>query len=268
MSPGIYPDMNFADYRRIKAANASVLKMIIQRSAAHWNYEREHPSKPTDSMQFGSAVHSLVLTPELAKSEIVIAPKINKKSPKEREFLAVFCDENAGKIVLEADDYQRAEDCAWAVLCHPVAGEFLADTKRELTLVWRDGQHDVLCKARYDAIGDHVIDVKTTQNASPDAFGKSAASFGYHIQAAHYWSGCEHALNSSPTKFLFVAAESQPPHAVAVYAMGSDAILAGMHLCSSALKIYKQSIITRRFAGYPEVVAPLLFPRYALMREI
>jgi exodeoxyribonuclease VIII len=267
MSPGIYPDMNFADYRRIEAANSSVLKMIVQRSAAHWYYEREHPSKPTDSMQFGSAVHALVLTPESAPADIIMAPEVNKKSPKDREKLSEFVAQHADKIVLEADDYARAQDCAAAVLGHPVAGEFLADTKRELTLVWRDGQHDVLCKARYDAIAEHVIDLKTTQNASPDAFGKSAASFMYHVQAAHYWSGCEHALNSSPTKFLFVAVESQPPHAVAVYAMGSDAILAGMHLCSSALKIYKQSTITQRFDGYPEVVAPLLFPRYALMRE-
>jgi exodeoxyribonuclease VIII len=94
---------------------------------------------------------------------------------------------------MDGDDWFRAKACIDAVNAHPAASQLLAGAERELSLFWTDARYHVPCKARYDARNHGlVMDLKTTQDASPEGFARQAANLLYHCQAAHYFSG-EHA---------------------------------------------------------------------------
>lgn len=135
----------------------------------------------------------------------------------------------------------------------------------EKSLFWMDGQYNVPCKARYDAWQSGIIiDLKTTTDASRDEFARTIANYTYHAQAAMYCSGAEHALDRSPDAFVFIAVESEPPHAVACYQLPNAAILAGMHLVSRAQARYAEVLASGKWTGYPETIEVIELPRYAM----
>ncbi len=61
-----------------------------------------------------------------------------------------------------------------------------------------------------------LVDLKTTQCASPKAFGASCLKYGYLGQAAWYTDGCER-LTGIKRPFYFVAVESSAPYLVTVF---------------------------------------------------
>ena len=61
-----------------------------------------------------------------------------------------------------------------------------------------------------------VVDLKTTQDASPKGFQKSIGQFGYHIQASWYLKVLQN-LGFDSYDFIFIAIEKTAPFCVGVY---------------------------------------------------
>ena len=75
------------------------------------------------------------------------------------------------------------------------------------------------CKCRPDWIsadGGILVDLKTTEDASPREFQRSIAKWRYHVQAGWYMAGIEAAYGTRPSGFIFIAVEKKPPFAVGV----------------------------------------------------
>jgi len=265
--PGVFEAMPGDEYHAIEAMSASGAKKML-RSPQHYRLARDEPGQSTDAMTFGTVVHCGVLEPDELERRVCIAPKVDKRTTPGKLRWAEFVASAIGRIVTDQDDYDRARRCIDAVLAHPSASRLLEDAQRELSLLWLDGEYKVPCKARYD-IRSHggVSDLKTTQDASPEGFGRQAANLLYHVQAAHYCSGGEHVLNETPAFFAFIAVESEPPHAVACYTLPPVAIQAGWRLMDEALARYRDALAAGKWPGYPETIRPLNLPRWALRHD-
>lgn len=262
--PGVFEAMLGDEYHAVEAMSASGAKKML-RSPAHYKLMRDEPSAPTDTMQFGTAVHCGVLEPNDFENRICIAPKVDKRTTIGKERWAQFVAESGGKIVLDQADHDCVRRCIDAVLAHPSASRLLEGSQRELSLFWLDGEYKVPCKARYDARNHGgVIDLKTTQDASPEGFARQIANLLYHVQGAHYVVGAEHVLNETPAFFAFIAVESEPPHAVACYTLPPVAIQAGRRLMDEALARYKAALETGKWRGYSETIESIDLPRWAL----
>jgi exodeoxyribonuclease VIII len=118
-----------------------------------------------------------------------------------------------------------------AVHGHPAAAYLLSlPGKAETTHMWTDEATGLQCKCRPDWLvddGSLIVDLKTTEDASPAGFRKSIANFRYHVQASWYLDGLEHATGRRPEQFIFICVEKKPPHAVAVYAADVEMVAAG-----------------------------------------
>jgi len=262
--PGVFYGQPAAEYHAREAMSASGAKKML-RSPQHYRLMRDTPSEPTAPMQFGTVVHAGVLEPDTFGEVVAIAPEVNKRSKDGKAEWEAFGAANAGRIILSAEDHRRALACIAAVRAHPAASKLLDGGEREISLYWQDGRYNVPCKARYDAFNQGgVVDLKTTQDASPEAFGRSCATFLYHAQAAMYLSAGEHALNATPRFFAFICVESEPPHAVACYVLPSAAILAGGVLINIALERYAAALAAAEWPGYPQTIDTLPFPKWAL----
>lgn len=262
-SPGLFPIMPAATYHAIEAMSASGAKKML-RSPLHYKLMRDTPNEPTAQMEFGTVVHAGVLEPDTLDDIVAVAPAVNARTNAGKALLAEFAELNAGRIILSPSDAVRAQRCIAAVRAHPGAMKLLDGGERELSLFWQDSRFSVPAKARYDAFNHGgVIDLKTCQNASPEDFAKTIAAFDYMTQAAFYISGAEHVLNASPRFFCFIAVETEPPHAVATYALGSASILAGQHRVDIALERYAVALARGVWEGYPSTIETIEIPMWA-----
>jgi len=122
----------------------------------------------------------------------------------------------------------------------------------------------VQIKGLLDAVGTDangrrfVLDLKTTGDASADAFGRKARSLMYHMQAAWYCHLLQQAegLDYLPA-FIWLAVETESPYAVAAYQADEDAMRRGADLMATAVDRYHQAKQSGKWAGYPSEIQTL-----------
>ena len=266
-APSIFLDMPAEQYHAIEALSASGGKKML-RSPQHYRLDRDQPGEQTPAMRFGSAVHAAVLEHDTFEAAVLRAPKFDRRTKDGKAAAEAFDAQAAGRLVLAEEDHDRCLRIRDAVLAHPGASQLLAGTVREVSLFWTDGRFGVPCKSRLDAWGrdSHggIADLKTCQDASPDAFGRTIANYLYHLQGAFNFIGCEHVLGRTPNFFALIAVESEPPHAVACYVLEHAHLLAGARLAEEALSRYQQALESGQWPGYGDLIQPARLPSWAL----
>ena len=286
LAPGYHPNLPAADYHRFRAASASALKVIHAGTPAHLKREWDNPQDPTPAMQWGTAVHWLVLEPD-APSPVAVTPetytipedaKAKKDGPKPGETvpwnpLAGPCKDwaalqrAAGKIIMRPDESVRLHEVALAVNEHPEAGPMLRAAQiREATIVW-EHPLQVPCKARLDAIGYHglhsfIVDLKTTTDASPAGFARKAWDLGYHLQAAWYVDALAASRGCDHPGFYFIAVEKDSG-LVSVHQATDAFIAAGREAYRRAMDQFAEAWHSGIWPGYDENIHPLDVPAWA-----
>lgn len=222
----------------------SHLDAIAGASPLHYWHKYINPNReraePSQALIMGSAIHSIVLEPDLFTGEYITVPEdapkratkaqINAKKPSPDavasiEYWTAFEKENAGRIILEPDDYQTCLNIRDVVYRHPVAAGLLSGGKAEQSFYAIDKETGELIKCRTDYMHDSgamIVDLKSTEDASPDGFGKSAANFRYPIQTAWYYDVLDQAFGERPEDWVFLAVEKKPPYAIGVYFIEAD----------------------------------------------
>ena len=83
----------------------------------------------------------------------------------------------------------------------------------------------------------------------PAAFGRAAAAYGYHMQAAWYldlWRD----LGADVEAFAFIVQEKTPPYLVEVVELDEDALDLGRRRNARALEIYRDCRASGVWPGY------------------
>ena len=248
-----------ADYHADPAISASHLKAITQQSPYHYWSRFLDPKRPTvepsSAMRLGSLAHCAVLEPdELSKRYSTCLPRNTKAGKEQAAELAV-----AGIEAVTESDMALALNMADAVRQHPYAAALLADGKAEQSFWWDDKATGQRCKCRPDWYqGTTIVDLKTCQDASPNAFARACATFGYHTQAAHYLNG------TFADRFVFVAVEKTYPYAVGVYELDTAAMAAGAEQCRIGLQTISDCRAINEWPGYTTTCDTIAMPNWAL----
>ena len=190
----------------------------INKCPAIYRYYKENPSEETAALLFGTAVHKLILEPDKFYEEYAIEPICDKRTKEGKAVYSQWLDENKGKAVISQQDYEIAAAMRTAVESNPRAAMLLNGGTTETSYYWIDAETEEICKCRPDKFNHgYIIDLKTTADASPDGFSKSAYAYRYHVQAAWYIDGIRTVTNEEPKGFVFIAVEKKPPYAVGIY---------------------------------------------------
>ncbi len=223
-----------AEYHAARGINSGSiiagLRSMRHMEASLLRTERE----PSRSMIVGSALHILALEPNRA-SEIVTAPDVDRRTKAGKEQWESFnAGLAAGTLVLTADEAASVHAMAATLRDHRIAADLLRDGVAEQSIFWTRsvlGASDTFqCKARLDWIIDDgtILDIKTTRDASPQAFARAAASYKYAHQAAWYWDALAAAATNGhapkPTRYIIAAVENIAPFDVALYELSTDDI--------------------------------------------
>lgn len=268
MTPRVVPAVPAAEYHAHPALSSHGAMRLL-RSPAHYLAAQQTPREPTAAQAFGTAVHAGVLEPATFDQAVARAPDVDKRTKDGKAAWQEFQAAHADAVILSADDYDRARRAIDAVNAHPAAAALLAGAQTETSLFWHDAQYGIDRKARLDLWSQNIVgDLKTCADASPDAFARSAAQWLYHVQGSWYFDAAEECFDRTPDAFVFICVESEAPHAVAVYALPSAALLAGQRLCGVAMERYAAAQKSGQWPGYPETISTLKFPAWALRFDI
>lgn len=263
MTPGRLYECTEAEYRAFPAANYSTLKEGRESPLA-MKWAISNPRESTPAMDLGRAVESMAFgSPEM----VVCAPDVDRRTKAGKEEWAAFQAANAGKIVLQPDDYANARTMYANLAGNPDAVRLTQAAKfRQAVAVWIDEPTGVTCKARIDAMtpGVCLTDLKTTRSAlDARSFGTEVARMGYHIQAAFYADGFR-ACTGIDTPFTIVAVQNRPPFDAAVYRLDDAAIEAGRKWYRHLLDVWQRGKLTGFWPGVSAGIGTLEIPKWEL----
>ncbi|MCK5236156.1 MAG: PD-(D/E)XK nuclease-like domain-containing protein [Deltaproteobacteria bacterium] len=228
---GIHGDVPFEDYLAIDAVSNSYLGKLKQCPA-----KALMENEDTPALGFGRAVHSLVLEGfDPFRKDFAVMPKIDKRTKVGKARYATFLEKHGGKGIITVDEYAHAFGMRKAIHSHPMAKKLLAQGVTEQTVIWTS--NGTRCKSRPDALPGGktraLVDLKTTEDASPEGFKRSIKKWGYARQAAFYLDAMNLVKSGKVGKnrlydvFIIIAVEKKPPYMVATFQLDQEYIEAG-----------------------------------------
>lgn len=275
--PGVY-DLPADVYHRDPVVGGSLSSTGARQillCPARFQHDRLHGRADKRTFDVGRAAHARAL----GVGDPIEVITGNGKNPNawatNDDKAAVAAARAAGRTPVKPAEAAAIEGMAAALLAHPDAGPLLTRPGvAEQTLVYQDPETGVWCRVMADWMPEGepgarvlVVDYKTTANAEPDAFARTAAGYGYHDQGAFYTDavtalGLDQGIEPG---FLIVAQEKEPPYLVTVHPLDEVALEWGRVRMRKARDIYRRCTETGLWPGYrDDQVAPLSLPPYVV----
>jgi len=283
--PGIYAeDMPAELYHELPYASNSRLSKL-HRSPAHMKADMDGLREVTDALRRGTAIHTAVLEPHIFSARYVTAGQCaaSKKDGNQcsnggthRIAGHWFCGVKGHSPGGDFDDVETLSE-ADAAMCKGIVGSLSQHGKIrrllesegpiEVSVIWDDEETGVRCKARMDKLcrisgRTIILDLKTTEDARPDAFERSIFNFGYHRQVAFYREGLA-ANGIEATDLVIAAAEKSAPWASAAYRMMPEAVDMGAAEVRKLLARWAECQRTGIYPAYGEDITEIGLPSWA-----
>jgi hypothetical protein len=263
------------DYRRHAYTSQSELKEVLKSPAHYLGRYGPNavPSYPSAAMILGTALHSYVLEShkfphefcnraEVAKEPTVAELKATldeagteyPKTAKKDALLALAYPDGLPvetRTTLAAEDYAAVLGMAQSLQDHPAVRALRWFAQPTPGQAYNEASYycDALpllgglpAKARLDrVIVDRaagrvsVLDLKSTDDASPLKFQRKAMDLGYDVQAAVYSHFAELAYDL-PVDFYFLCVEKRAPYCAAIYQASADLIAGGRRKATEAAR--------------------------------
>lgn len=190
--------------------SCSLLKRMLQSPADYClALSEEHAS--TDSMDFGTLVHLLVLQPHLLFAQVATYPGVyDGRKTDYKEFVA----KHPGMLVVDEPTMHLAEMARDKLLDQMVMGrrfgDFVVEGEKEVCVYYTDPSTGVECRTRHDLLHPEAIfDVKTALCADLKPWTKQLLTLSYDMQAYMYsLSDCLYSGRNNPLPFIFMGVEN------------------------------------------------------------
>lgn len=262
--PGVYDEMPEDRYHADPVPAGSLSSTGAREllgCPARYAYTQEHGRPDSRAFDLGKVAHAMILGTGAEYVALSYDAWTTKAAREARDEARA-----AGLVPLTRPEMEQAEGIAAAFRASPAAALLAEDGLPERSLFWVDDKTGIWCRARLDhSNGLTTVDLKTTRDADPHKFGRDAATYGYHIQAAFYLRGIR-ALGLAgdlEPEFVFALVEKVPPYLTSTPALDAEALAVGDELVGRALRRYVECERTGYWPGYPAEIVTVSLPRWA-----
>lgn len=233
-----HSDTSAVSQSQLKVLDASPAEFYA-RFVAGTLRDKDSPDK-----RLGRCIHAKILQPDLFNSLCPMMPDFHlngnvdakgkpstsKSTSYYQEHKREFELANAGKDIIDADEYALVRDIANAVWRHEDAHAILsANGENEVQHRWEDRikRRGMMDADRVQSLGI-IADVKT-MTGTPDgaSFSRNAAQWKHYIQAPYYLDLANDLHGLGDYRFLFICVNKQPPHEVAIHELTTSDMVRG-----------------------------------------
>lgn len=271
--PGFYAGIPEVDYHADglldePSLSSSIANLLVTRSPLHaWTAHprlnpKFRPEEATKEMDRGRAIHALLLEGAADRIAIIDAADYKTKDARTSRDLA----RAANRIPLLTADYDRVRDTVLGIatqLAHTELEGMMDEGDAELTAVWQEGP--TWCRSRFDWVSRDrslIVDLKTTENAEPNAYLRRMLQLGGDVQAAFYVRAVERLTGIAP-KFVELVVETEPPYAISLVGLDPAWMAFAMSKVDSAIAQWQECIVSGQWPAYPTRVCWGTLPAYA-----
>lgn len=246
-----YVKDTFAEYLgKVDYYSASDIKNFLK-SPKMFFYDKYTKVKEENQRHFaiGSAVHEMILEPQLFNSNYLVAPKFDKRTKEGKESFAKFNEMAQGKTILFEDEYAMVLEMAVNVKNNHTFMELLNDSYYEVSCYTIDANTGLSIRLRPDILPKSkstIVDIKSCIESSPKKFKSDVYSYGYSISAAFYLDFLKR------ENYVFAAIEKQAPYQSSLYVLNDDMVEYGRQQYRMALDLIKWSIDNNYWCDYVE----------------
>lgn len=249
--------ITFDEYLGINGLSASGLK-DFSKSPAYYRHKRENPGQPTRQMILGTLVHASFLE---GRTDYAVFDGVRRG----QEYKS-FTEDNYGKVIVTRAESEDIEGMVGALKSSPHAMELIKTGAAEQTLMT---EHPVASKARFDWVCQErniICDLKTTADASPEAFAKQVFNLKYHWSAYWYLERYKIATGRG-AEFIFLCVENTEPYSVALYHVPDDVISFAAAQVTPLVEQYNECLLFDSWP-HPETTIQTLIPPAWIMKEM
>ncbi|MCI1914623.1 MAG: PD-(D/E)XK nuclease-like domain-containing protein [Bifidobacteriaceae bacterium] len=264
--------MDDPEYFASPALDQSALKRFMVSPLAYRSYMLHGLDVSRGALDFGSALHSMVLG---RGPEIVEKPNLRTKEGKAEAAQLVA----NGAVILSPADIEKAS------LMAPMCRDYIRSIpgQPEMALFATDPTSGIHLKGKADWLPSQtdsdgvyrIRDYKTTAGNAQD-FPRTAVNFGYHIQAAFYMRLARLSGITAELGFEFVVQEKQRPYDWAVWRfaedspeihIASDLIHGALDDMAFLIAVHGSDWWRNEVEGYDKTPHEIEFPKWALDQE-
>lgn len=268
--PGIYRRVSMDAYHGQLTVGPSIsssgLREIENKSPLHyWATSYLNPERPeedsTPALDFGRAVHTLLLSEEGFREDYVVRPEKyedDKGNWKPWSGNAIVCKEwlearkAEGKTVLLKSQVEDIHGMAERISKSQIAVDLLRG-RIERSIVTKD-RTGVYLKSRPDSIpADTIIaDLKTCSDASQLAIGRSIINYGYLQQMALAITSLEAVGPSKVNEAVLLFVETTYPYAFNIKPLDNSDIYTAMRLNRRAIDTFARCLAEEDWPTYSD----------------
>ena len=229
--------------------SSSGMKTIFHKNPKYYKALKDNPeSKNKDALIIGRATHKFILEPDDFFNEYHTYPsEVRKNSAAYKK----HAEDGKGKELIKSSIFDNIEGMSNSLKEYYNLLGLLRLGMTEHAMFVYDQEFDCVLRIKADSVlKDKVLDLKTTTDASDEAFSKSAATFGYDLQAWMYLRICQ--LGGEPKRmFGFVAVEKEKPYLVnGLMINPEDVSFYSDKIAKTALAQYSYCLKTGNWFGY------------------
>ena len=220
---------HFDIYKETKGyLNASSLKELLK-SPAHFEYYMNNQKAETDSMKFGTAVHTALLEPEEFKKDYTCMrnsslpnPDKDMRNAENKAYKKAFVELNPDKIIFAEAEWDKLNLMIKNAMKLPLADKLLekGTFEPEASYYFELPEYGWKGKIRVDyrsKVLPIFMDVKTSKDTSINGFRKEWGNWDYALQIAYYYTYLSQFEDIDPQSIYILAVGNTAPYLSAIF---------------------------------------------------
>lgn len=270
--------MLYRDYRDTKKRGDPTKRVgqsdlrEIDACPRRWKMSDGLEKEPTEGMLWGTLVDALVLNPAKTRQIVAVSPQEYDDAKGERKpwnWNATVCKEwrnqntKGGQIVASHTKWAQVQLAAQRLHDDAVVMDLLAVSTTQVAvnaeyvtkgglIIPVGGLLDIVPRVKDAHYSKVLADLKTTDSADPDKWGRTVFSGGYHVQAAFYLDLYNAATGEGRNQFLHLVQERDAPYEVGRRVLAEEFIQIGRATYERAIEKYAECLTSTKWPGYDD----------------